>query len=374
MFSFGRRKVSSSSVEERLDELEKWKRQVEQLSGESRSGRVVDAEKVDQAIRDLAVKVKGVNPQTSYVNERFRTYEWAVLNIKQLGYQLARQLAESNLARKVSSAPSTRLRSSLCTQNDIESDWFLFWSAEMMAAPIYHRKLWELCYICQVLASSGKLAHGMRGLGFGCGQESLPSVFVKYGASILATDLDPLRAEAKDWQSSGQHSASAEALRMRNICTDEEKLKQISFRSVDMNAIPHEFDGQFDFCWSACALEHLGSIEKGLQFIEKSLRTLKPGGVAVHTTELNLQDGETIDNWPTVLFQKRHLVEFADKLERQGFTVEPFDFNPGAKVLDGFVDIPPWGSDAIRISDATAHLKLCVDGYPCTSVGMIIRR
>jgi hypothetical protein len=41
--------------------------------------------------------------------------------------------------------------------------------------------------------------------------------------------------------------------------------------------------------------------------------------------------------------------------------------------LDGFVDIPPWSNEAVRSLDPGAHLKLCVDGFPCTSVGMIIR-
>ena len=52
-------------------------------------------------------------------------------------------------------------------------------------ARVYHRKLWELVYIAQALWSAGKLASGSRGLGFGCGKESLPSLFAKYGATIL---------------------------------------------------------------------------------------------------------------------------------------------------------------------------------------------
>ena len=41
-------------------------------------------------------------------------------------------------------------------------------------------------------------------------------------------------------------------------------------------------------------IDRIGSIELGLQFIENSMATLRPGGVAVHTTEFNLEDGETI--------------------------------------------------------------------------------
>jgi hypothetical protein len=47
---------------------------------------------------------------------------------------------------------------------------------------------------------------GVAGLGFGCGQEVLPSLFAKYGEAITATDLPPDRAEARQWTVSGQYS------------------------------------------------------------------------------------------------------------------------------------------------------------------------
>ncbi|MBV5337004.1 MAG: hypothetical protein J0653_03215, partial [Deltaproteobacteria bacterium] len=61
-----------------------------------------------------------------------------------------------------------------------------------------------------------------------------------------------------------------------------------------------------DFCWSSCSLEHLGSIKAGLDFIKASLKTLKVGGVAVHTTEYNVSSDEaTIDNNPTLVLFRR---------------------------------------------------------------------
>jgi hypothetical protein len=137
-----------------------------------------------------------------------------------------------------------------------------------------------------------------------------------------------------------------------------------------MNAIPADLAGSFDFCWSTCAFEHLGSIERGLGFVEASLETLRPGGVAVHTTEFNLRDGdETIDDWPTVLFQKRHIEALAGTLRGRGYRMEPIDFGRGQKVLDGFVDLPPYGPEV-----SPAHLKLLVDGFPCTSIGLIVHK
>src|SRR6185437_748196 len=100
----------------------------------------------------------------------------------------------------------------------------------------------------------------------------------------------------------------------------------IEFQPLDMRQIPPSMHGQFDFCWSASSLQHLGSIENGLEFIEESLRVLKPGGVAVHTTEFNVDDAQTIDHWGTVLFQRKHFLDLAQRLARRGYRVAKIDF------------------------------------------------
>ena len=83
----------------------------------------------------------------------------------------------------------------------------------------------------------------------------------------MATDLAADRPEAKAWSATNQHASSVAALRQINICPDEKLLQNIDFRPVDMNNIDRDLDGSFDFCWSTCALEHLGSIKNGFDFI-----------------------------------------------------------------------------------------------------------
>jgi len=331
---------------------------------------------VDAALRSLGERLNGTQPTGHYFNVRFRQYEWAVRNVKQLGYELALLLAEKNgLGREVPAPPATDLKSKVCTQADCDSDWFAFWMREMAGRAYYHRKLWEFTYIAQALWQHGKLKPGLRGLGFGCGTEPLPSLFAKHGAMIVATDLDPERPEARGWADTKQHAARVEALRRTSICPDPARLDNISLRFVDMNDIPVDFNGGFDFCWSACALEHLGSIEKGLAFIEHSLGTLRPGGVAVHTTEYNLeQQGGTIDDWSTVLYQRRHLEAFVSRLTAKGYRVAPLDLDPGDGVMDKFVDIPPFEGAYYAEPLNWAHLRLCGDGFACTSVGLIVAK
>jgi SAM-dependent methyltransferase len=322
---------------------------------------------------ELAARTVEGRPNPSYLSRRIRDHELVAADVKTLGYELARTLAE-RLPEPAASPLAVPLTSRLCIQADLDSAWLAFWRRELRFPPHYHRKLWEWCFIAQALFNAGKLREGCAGLGFGCGEEKLPSLFVKYGASVLATDQAPDAAAHHGWVASREHAASVEKIRMRDICDDSEKLARIDLRHVDMNAIPADFAGRFDFCWSACAAEHLGTIANGLAFIENSLRTLKPGGVAVHSVEYNLADGvETIDNWPTVLFQKKHIVGLVERLTRAGYRVAELDFTLGTRPLDSFVDVPPWSSEAAAWDGQWAHLKLSVDGFACTSFALIIQ-
>jgi SAM-dependent methyltransferase len=361
----------------RIKALEARQEALEKLIGLLQPGPA--SQPSDQAVanvlKNLGARTVSQNPNINYFNERFRNYELSLLNIKNLGYYLGHQLYRVNGPSNVAGPHRVALSSRMCTQQDVESEWFAFWCEEMRSAPRYHRKLWELAFIAQALYSEGTLAPGSNGLGFGCGQEPLPALFAKYGARILATDLDPSRPESAAWRNTNQHSADLSALRRRDVCDDDRKLLNIELRYVDMNDIPPDLHGRFDFCWSACAFEHLGSIAKGLDFVENSLRTLKPGGVAVHTTEMNLAEGETIDHWGTVLYQRHHFLELAERLHRKGHHVSNLDFDPGSGVLDGFVDVPPFGADGtpLKALQESPHLKLSVDGFICTSFGIIVR-
>jgi len=123
----------------------------------------------------------------------------------------------------------------------------------------------------------------------------------------------------------------------------------------------------FDFCWSACAFEHLGSIELGLKFIERIISCLKPGGWAVHTTEFNISSNdETVSEGGTVLFRRRDFEALASRLDAMGHTVAPFNFNAGQGVVDGYIDVAPYRPEP--------HLKLAIGGFEATSFGLIVQR
>jgi hypothetical protein len=166
------------------------------------------------------------------------------------------------------------------------------------------------------------------------------------------------------WQDTNQYTTTLEHAYRAELVDRDRFKKRVNLEYVDMNAIPAILR-DYDFCWSICALEHVGSIKLGLAFIENSLNTVRPGGLAVHTTEYNYaNDAATIDNWGTVLFQRQHFNELAERLTGSGHRLAPIDFSVGEKVLDRFIDLPPFSHDMTSFEQAhwgqnNNHIKVC---------------
>jgi hypothetical protein len=257
------------------------------------------------------------------------------------------------------------VRSRLCTQAQLDEPWFQAWCDEMHEHAYVHRKSWEFAYIAEVLERLDLLHPGRRGIGFGVGREPLVAALAARGVEILATDIDPESKEARAWLRTDQHADNVEAMQRPEVCDPERFRELVSWRAVDMRDLPRDLEG-FDFCWSACALEHLGTLEEGWHFVERSLDTLRPGGIAVHTTEFNLSsDDDTIATGPVVVYRARDLQELRSRVEGAGHELAAFDLDPGDRLLDHYVDLPPYSDEPC--------LRFLFGSYTLTSVALVIR-
>lgn len=297
------------------------------------------------------------------------------LNIKFFGYDLAREMAQSIPPRSHLLPQHRGLLSKPSTQADMESDWAAYWFQELKIPLTFHRKLWELAFVLQAVHEAGGLRADARALGFGCGAEPIASYLAACGVKVVATDLPPQKREAKGWLKTGQHASSLDAMFHAHLVARSVFDDRVEHRFVDMNAIPDDL-ANFDFCWSICAMEHLGSIEKGMEFVVSAMKTLRPGGLAVHTTEFNfLEDEKTLDNRPTVLFQRVHFEKLAERLRAAGHKVATLDFDVGTNPLDRFIDMPPyqhdWPAHLRPWLSEPPHIKLSIDGFVSTCFGLI---
>lgn len=269
----------------------------------------------------------------------------------------------------------------LVKYEDCINETYRKWSGLMGCPPNPSRKQWEDVYIAQALFERGMLTEGKRGIGFGVGQERMVSLFASFGCKILATDQVVTADSERRWGITGQLGKTLDDLYFPEICDLERFAANVEFENCDMNAIPEKYHGQFDFAYSACSLDHLGSLAKSMTFIENSLKCLKPGGWAVHTTEFNLGalnpafDGKTTEEGATVFFRKSDIEFLANDLRSKGYVVADIDFSRGEHPENWNVDMEPH-------SRPSSHLVLQVctgsesgyKGWVATSILFVAQR
>ncbi len=241
--------------------------------------------------------------------------------------------------------------------DDFSSKWYSDWSKNLKQTPsgkgkfaLKANKFWQNAVMVEALHERGVLKSGKKCIGFGVGKERLPALFASIDIKVTATDQDFTKEKAKQWNND-QLAQGAFSLNEDNICDNAKFDKNVEFLPLDMKSIAKRFYSKYDFLWSNCALGHLGSINSGLKFIEDSLKCLKPGGWAVHTTEINIvSNNETVSDGPTVIFRLGDIYELCKKLSKQGVLCSPFLLTNGESKQDQIVSLDPeWGTDSTKI-------------------------
>jgi len=270
------------------------------------------------------------------------------------------------------------LGSMVCRYEHFLSDWYTQFS-ELLPLEVYgierganprrpHRKAWEWCSILQALAERDMLQTGRQGLGFAVGREPLPSVLAAYGVEVLATD-QAMTGNAETWVATGQHAESLDALFRPELIERDAFDARVRFRPADMRHLELPWEETFDFTWSSCSIEHLGGLNQGFDFILQSMQLVKPGGLAIHTTEFNVCSNDaTLSEGESVIYRRRDIEELDRRLRYIGCGLSRCDFFAGDHPIDLDFDIPPYGTTNRQ------HVKLSIGGYVATSMLLIIRK
>lgn len=235
----------------------------------------------------------------------------------------------------------------------------------------YNRKIWEWAFILQAIEDTGLLGAGRTAVGFGVGNEPMPAVLASHGIEVLATD--------QGWESGSEWATNNElmgkdlsGLSRPHLLDDARLAELVRIREVDMNAVPDDI-GRFDIVWSSCVIEHLGSPARGMDFVLESVDLLRPGGIAIHTTELELTPKpETQDYGHCAVYRISDLEDLARRIPDVGGEAS-FNF---AVSMDRFEDrwVSLTHTEHGRDLVDGPHLKLALGDSVATSFGILIRK
>ena len=256
------------------------------------------------------------------------------------------------------------------------ADWF---DAEMLAVidgdlrelARFHRKQWEFAMILLALRRRGVLRPDAVGLSMGAGKERLLYAVAHNVRRVVATDLyDPGTA----WDKARTADPDRYIKEDKPFPVDDAKLEGLR---MDMRALDFA-DHTFDFCYSSCAIEHIGGREDFLKHFSEAHRVLKPGGVYALTTELHYGP-ETIEHPHNYYFSPGYL---RDLIVDTGFAAEP---EIDARIAHHRINYPmPPNLDALcfdgpgrlvtRLLVEAPHVQLLLGRHPFTSVSVVLKK
>ena len=141
------------------------------------------------------------------------------------------------------------------------------------------RKRWELCWLAQKFQELKLDDSKATLLGLGVGTEPLMYHFAHSARQVVATDL--YNSESV-WRES--RSATETVASLSPFSYPRERL---TVRDMDMRDIEFPADC-FDVVWSCSSIEHMATLPELVHVFREIHRVLKPGGVALITTEFSL--------------------------------------------------------------------------------------
>jgi SAM-dependent methyltransferase len=172
---------------------------------------------------------------------------------------------------------------------------------DLAEPPRFHRKQWEFAAILLALRERGLLDAGRAALSMGAGRERLLYAVARRVGHVEATDLYDVDS---GWD--GARTADPQGWVLAGAPFPV-PAGRLTARRMDMRQL--EFpDRSFDFCYSSCAIEHIGERGDFLRHLREVARVLRDGGVYAFTTEFH-HGPEVIEHPANFVFPAGYLEE-----------------------------------------------------------------
>jgi len=192
------------------------------------------------------------------------------------------------------------------------ADWFdpevkAVIANELQESARLHRKQWEFAMIFLTLKKLGFLQSDKTGLSLGGGNERVLYSIARHINKLIVTDL---YEENTSWDCARTTDPNEFIRSSKPFPVDDEKIQalRMDMRYLDFN------DNLFDFCYSSCAIEHIGEDKDFIQHFNEINRVLKEDGIYVLTTELQFGK-QTIRDQNNYIFTKDHIADLISNSE-----------------------------------------------------------
>jgi SAM-dependent methyltransferase len=230
-----------------------------------------------------------------------------------------------------------------------------------------HRKDWEWALGIIAMRRFGKLNEKSTAIGVGAGREEVLFYVANKLKHVYATDL----YDGNNWKNFAPSDFPENPKKYAPFPYKEDALTVLR-----MDGTKLEFPSEsFDIAFSFSSIEHFGGKNHSgaLRSVKEMERVLKPGGLAVITTEYIINDKEHLE-----FFNRRTIYsDLIDKLERLKL-VEPLDLRITTKTLDTVIDYPSIGVSWNNINNdykrTHPHIVLRIKNILFTSIMLVFQK
>jgi SAM-dependent methyltransferase len=242
---------------------------------------------------------------------------------------------------------------------------------ELAEEPYFHRKQWEFAQIFRALQAHGFLNGRSRGLSMGGGDERLLYAVARRVGHLTVTDL---YQAGSSWDGARTEDPDRSLKAAAPFAVDPSRF---TARRMDMRAL--EFGASsLDFCYSSCAIEHIGEYADFLEHLREVRRVLKDDGVYVLTTEFHYGD-QVIPAPHNYYFSAGFLdglMKTAGFAARDGVdgTVSRHPFNRPLPANLGELTARPAEAVTDMLLKSAPHVQLLTGGLPFTSMSLVLTK